>query len=51
MDGEITLKFDNGCKNVLSIQYKDYYKDFVRYTYEHPTVLHNGRKCIFYADF
>ena len=51
VDGKNTLKFGNGCKNVLSIQCKDYYKEFVRITFEHPTVLRKWEKMYYYADF
>ena len=47
VDGEITLKFGNGSKNVLCIQCKDYYKEFVRIKYM-SVQLHciNWKKCI-----
>ena len=36
VDGEITLKFGSGYKNVLSVLCKDYCKEFVRIRYERP---------------
>ena len=40
VDGEIILKFVNGYKNVLTIQYKDYYKVFACIKCECPTALY-----------
>ena len=51
VDGEITLKFGNGNKNVLCIQCKDYYKEFVRIKYERPTALYKWEEMYYYADF
>ena len=51
MEGEITLKFGNGSKDVLCIQCKDYYKEFVRIKYESPTALYKWEEMYYYADF
>ena len=40
VDGEITLKFGNGYLNVMSIQCKDYYREFVCIRYERPTAVY-----------
>ena len=48
-DGEITLKFGNGYKNVLCIQCKDCYKEFVCIKYECPIAL-NGFSYFYYSD-
>ena len=46
--GEIIVQLCKGHKNVLSIQCKDYYKEFVSLKYERPTASHrlDGKKCI-----
>ena len=50
LEGEITLKFGNGNKNVSCIQCKNYYKEFVRIN-EHPTALYKWEEMYYYADF
>ena len=50
VDGEITLMFANGYKNVLSIHCKDYYKEFVRIRYERPIALYKWEEMYHYAD-
>ena len=47
----VTLKFGNGNKNVLCIQCRDYYKEFVRIKYERPTALYKWEEMYYYADF
>ena len=51
MDDEITLKFGNGNKNVLCIQCKDYYKEFVGIKYERSTALYKWEEMYYYVDF
>ena len=51
VDGEITLKFGNGYKNVLCIQCKYFYKEFVRIKYERPTALYKWEEMYYNADF
>ena len=48
---EIIVKLCKGHKYVLSIQRKDYYKEFVSIKDECPTALYRREEMYYYADF
>ena len=48
---DIIVKVCKGHKNVLSIQCKEYYKEFVYIKYERPTALFRWEEVYYYADF